>query len=113
MVLWTSCMFRRIESSDMATRKPKFKCGDIVWFFDVDDDMEPSEWIRKCRVEQEATAYFDPIVADLKYDIPYRFRARENQLFKTERAAHKHFCEWAEKIVDHERSWLLNHKEIK
>ena len=97
----------------MAVKKPKFARGDIVWFFDVDDDMMPSGWIRKCRVEQEATAFFDPIVEDLQYDIPYRFRARENQLFKTERAAHKHFCEWAERIVDRERAWLLNHKEGK
>ena len=93
--------------------KSKFKRGDIVWFFEVDDDTLPSGWISKCRVVQEATSFFDPIVQDLQYDIPYRFRARENQLFKTERAAHKHFCEWAERIVDHERSWLLNHKEAK
>ena len=97
----------------MAVKKPKFARGDIVWFFDVDDDLLPGAWIRKCRVAEEATAFFDPIVEDLQYDIPYRFRARETQLFKTERAAHKHFCEWAEKIVDHERSWLLNHKELK
>lgn len=97
----------------MATRKPKFKCGDIVWFFDVDDTMDPSAWIRKCRVVQEATEFFDPIVQDLRYACVYRFRVRENQLFKTERAAHKHFCEWAEHIVDRERAWLLNHKERK
>lgn len=97
----------------MAATKPKFKRGDIVWFVDVDDDMLPSAWIRKCRVEQAATEFFDPIVQDLRYDCVYRFCVRENQLFKTERAAHKHFCEWAERIVDHERSWLLNHKEAK
>ena len=97
----------------MAVKKPKFSEGDIVWFWDVDNDLLPIGWIKKCRVVQEAIAFLDPIVEDLQYDIPYRFRARENQLFKTERAAHKHLCEWAERIVDHERSWLLNHKESK
>ena len=95
------------------SKTPKFKRGDIVWFFEVDESMDPSGWIRKCRVTQEATRYFDPIVQDLYYDCTYTFRARENQLFKTELDAHKCFLAWADSIVERERKWLDKHKQTK
>lgn len=92
--------------------KPKFEEGDIIYYFDIDLDMEPTAWIKKCRVLGE-DIFAGYRVTQTIYDIPYEEHADTRLMFRTEKAAHKHFYKWAKQIADREEKWLLNHKEHK
>ena len=90
--------------------KPKFKEGDIIYYFDADPDLEPTAWIKECRVLGEDV--FDGYrVTQTIYDYPYEEHAYEHLMFKTEKAAHEYFYKWAKQIADREERWLLKHKE--
>lgn len=89
----------------------KFVPGDTCWFFEVDPNYEPSAWIKECEVISDRSPFDGRYsITDKVYGIPYPFRARENQLFKTEKAAHTHFLKWAKQIHDRELAWLTKHK---
>ena len=90
--------------------KPKFKEGDIIYYFDIDPDMEPTAWIKECRVLGEDLIGGYRITQTI-YDIPYAEHAYEHLMFKTEEAARRHFYKWAKQIADREKRWLLKHKE--
>ena len=90
--------------------KHRFQEGDIIYYFDVNPDMEPTAWIKECRVLGEAPLGRGYRVTQTIYDVPYPEHAYEHLMFKTEEAAHKHFYEWAKQIADREEKWLAAHK---
>lgn len=92
--------------------KSKFNEDDIIYYFDVDPNRDPTAWIKECRVLGKDI--FDGYcVTQTIYDIPYPEHACEHLMFKTEEGAHKHFYKWAKQIADCEEKWLLKHKEVK
>jgi hypothetical protein len=89
--------------------KSKFNEDDIIYYFDIDPDLEPTAWIKECRVLGE-DVFKGYRVTQTIYDIPYPEHASEHLMFKTEEDAHKHFYEWAKQIADREEKWLAAHK---
>ena len=91
--------------------KPKFNKGDIIYYFDIDPTTEPTEWIKECRVLGE-DFFGGYSVTQTIYGIPHAERAYKHLMFKTEKDARRHFYKWAKQIADHEKGWLLKHKEV-
>ena len=92
--------------------KHRFQEGDIIYYFDIDPDMEPTAWIKECRV-LGVDLFKGYRVTQTIYDIPYPEHAYEHLMFKTEEGAHAHFYEWAKCIAEREEKWLLKHRSNK
>ena len=92
----------------------KYHKGDIVWYLEMDTDYDPTGWIRECEVvcDKEPFCFGGSyMVTEKIYSIPCPFRVREDQLFKTAKAAHTHLMKWAKRIHDSELAWLTKHKD--
>ena len=90
--------------------KFKFNEDDIIYYFDIDPDCDPTAWIKECRVLGK-DIFEGYRVTQTIYDIPYPEHAYEYLMFKTEEGAHEHFYKWAKQIVAREEKWLAAHKE--